>query len=414
MNRRDYALARRHFSRVDTLDLTDENPFPVAQALVGLGNCAWGEGQTALASRLFSDALRVARRHRLRVIEATSLTSMGRLDLDTGRVQEGARRLTDAIDLFMAEGEHIEACRSLTLLSHTRYSQGRYDEATAAARRAIDLATALETDQLLAGAMTTLANCWLDLGLYDEATALYRDSIDISQELGDTHRAAIGWYNVSLCAIERVAWDEAEAALDQMLDPDRQVTARLTAFAECNAGMIAEGRLRFDDARLHYQRSLDLRTATGQEALAIDSLAGLLRVATVTGDPDATATLLEEIQTRIETRGIDGVEHPGRLFLALANASMALDDPAAATRHAAAGVEFISARARRLADPAHRASYLQRVPSHRRLAELAASLGVETALPRTPVSGTHRHGVERTDPVAVPTHDRVRATRHRW
>ena len=85
----------------------------------------------------------------------------------------------------------------------------------------------------------------------------------------------------------------------------------------------------------------------------------------------AIATLVNRIQSMITGRGIEGVEYPGRIYatVALAEHSLGQDDQAVATVRE--GIAYITRRAESLADPGDRASYLENIPSHRQLAELA-------------------------------------------
>jgi len=161
-----------------------------------------------------------------------------------------------------------------------------------------------------------------------------------------------------------------------MFDPQRRATSRLLGGAEFNAGIVAEGRGNLPEAGRRYRTSFDLRVSNGQDALIVDSLAGLLRVATTDHDYERIRSLIADIEERIADRGLDGVEHYGRLFVTLIDAFTALDDLDEARHHARKGVAFVVGRAELLADPDHRASYLTNVPAHRRLFELASALGV--------------------------------------
>jgi hypothetical protein len=161
-----------------------------------------------------------------------------------------------------------------------------------------------------------------------------------------------------------------------MFDPQRRATSRLLGGAEFNAGIVAEGRGNLPEAGRRYRTSFDLRVSNGQDALVIDSLAGLLRVAIAENDRAQMQELIADVRARVEERGLDGVEHYGRLFVTLIDAFTALDDLDEARHHARKGVAFVVGRAELLADPDHRASYLTNVPAHRRLFELASALGV--------------------------------------
>ncbi|MBA2468589.1 MAG: AAA family ATPase, partial [Chloroflexia bacterium] len=318
MARHEYTGARRHFQRVGELKLRKQDPFVVAQALIGLGNCAYGEGHPADAARLFERAHDLALRERLPLPRAACLTSMGRLDFDAGRMREGVVRVTNAVELLTELGDEREACRALGLLSHLHYGLGHYDDAVRAAQRAITLGTRLQDDLLIVNGLTALANCWLDLGLYDEAEIDLRRAIGLSEEHGSTHRASLCWLNLALGEFERERWESASAAIEIVFDPARNATSRLLGLAEFNAGLVAEAREEWVVARQRFQASFDIRVANGQHALTLDSLAGLLRVATAQRRHAELRPLTAEIGRRVESEGLDGVGHPGWLFASLA------------------------------------------------------------------------------------------------
>lgn len=214
MDHQDYTLAARMFAKIGELGLREEDPFSVAQAHIGLGNCARGAGDNGRAILLFERARDIARLEGLLLVEANSLTSMGMLDFDAGRMQEGSERIGEAIRVLIELGDLSEACRSLALLSHTLHGFGRYDDAAVTAQRAIAMGTELRNDMFIVSGMIALANCWIDIGLYAKAIATYEKGLVICEEHGNLHRAAICWLNIALCEYEREAWDRAATALE--------------------------------------------------------------------------------------------------------------------------------------------------------------------------------------------------------
>ncbi|MDQ3656888.1 MAG: hypothetical protein M3457_17675, partial [Chloroflexota bacterium] len=375
MDHQNYEQASAFFDRIGELDLRREDPSTTALALVGLGNCARGQGNATQAATMFHQAHELAQREGLLLVQANSLTSMGMLDYDAGRMNDGTQRLRQAIDVLIELGDLEEACRSLALLSHTLHGLGHYDEAVEAARRSIALGTDLRNELLEVNGMIALANCWLDIGRYSEAIAIYEEAIDVSGKHGNVHRAAMCWINIALCELEREAWDRASDALEHVFEVGQAINTRLLAVTEYEAGAIAEGEGHLSEATGHYQASFDMHVHNNEPALVIDSLAGLLRVATAERRHDRARTLIPDIQARIDRQGVDGVEHYGRLFVTLASAALELGERGCARQ----GVGVITERAARLADPAHRASYLTNPPAHRRLFELAAELGISSA-----------------------------------
>jgi tetratricopeptide (TPR) repeat protein len=373
---RNFDEAGRHFARIGELGVRRENPFVVAQALIGLGNCAYKQGESTRAAELFARAHDLAQRDNLPLLVANSLTASGWIDYNAGRMLEGADRLGRAIELLTDVGDRHELCRAHVLHSHMLHGIGHFDDAVTAARQAVAIGAELREDMVVVSELTALGNCWLDVGLYEDAMDVNRQAIAICEDHGETHRAMVCWYNISICEFESEAWDRATAALAVMFDPQRRATSRLLGGAEFIAGIVAEGRGNLPEAGRRYRTSFDLRVSNGQDALIVDSLAGLLRVATTDHDYERIRSLIADIEERIADRGLDGVEHYGRLFVTLIDAFTALDDLDEARHHARKGVAFVVGRAELLADPDHRASYLTNVPAHRRLFELASALGV--------------------------------------
>lgn len=294
-------------------------------------------------------------------------------------MRDGANSLSRAVELLIELFDPDETCRALVLHSHMLHGIGQFDEAASMARRAIAMGAELQDEMVVVAGMTALGNCAIDIGHYREAIDINRKAIAICEERGNVHRAMVCWYNISLCEFENEAWDRSEAALENVFGADRRASRRVIGAAEFNAGVIAESRHDHADANRRYEASLEVRVEHGQDALIIDSLAGLLRIATVDQDRDRMRSLIADIRAHVDDRGFDGVEHYGRLFVALICAFLELGDPERAREYALRGVTFITGRADLLADPGHRTSFLTKVSSHRGLLALAADLGVGPA-----------------------------------
>ncbi len=377
----DYTRARSMFQRVQDLDMMALDPFPPSQALVGIGNCARGEGDVELARRSFARAIDLAHRHNLPLVQANAFTSLGMLDFDAGDMRQGAARLAQAVDALFAFGDLPEACRALSLLSLTLHGFGHYDEAARRASQALRMARELNDDTLIAGALIALGNCHLDTGQFSTATALYRECLGVSEDMGNTHRASICLLNLSLCHLETGHWEKAREALGRVIDNGANVHPRLLGAAEFNAALADELTGAFSQARGHYRESLRIREKTGQAALIIDSRAGLLRIALAENRRHDIAILLDWISTAIDDRGVDGVEHLSRLYVTLARAWNAVGQPALARQAALNGQAMLDERAALIADPAIRRSYLEHVASNQLIRDVSTCLAAKPATP---------------------------------
>jgi tetratricopeptide (TPR) repeat protein len=251
---------------------------------------------------------------------------------------------------------------------------GRYDEAAALAERGSALALRLGDDRMWVDTRIALANCRVDIGLYEDGIGIYEECLVVCEELRDSHRHHLCWLNIAQCHFELERWDLARDAIDHILTAETPMASRLVGVVEYTLGIIAEGQGDVLASQARYDASRAVREELWQHALLADSLAGLLRVATAKKDDAQTGTLLADIQRRIGERGLDGVEHVGRLFVTVIEAALALGDAATAREHADRATAFLTQRADGLADPEHRSSYLTRIPAHRRAFELAETL----------------------------------------
>jgi tetratricopeptide (TPR) repeat protein len=373
---RAFDRAAEHFRRVGALGARRADPATYIQSIIGLGNCARGTGDRAEARRQLERALALATRHDLAAIRANALESLALLDFDAGDMEAGARRLAAVVTLWLETGSAIDAARALANQSYLLYGMAEYDRATLAASRSAEMAVDLGDDAIWIDAQLALGICRLDIGHYDAAREIFAQALELAVEIGDAHREQLCRYNLSIAAFEQGQWATArdEARRIVSAHPDRATP--IVAAAELNLGIVAEGVGDAAAARAHYERSRRIREERDQRALLIDSLAGLLRVAVTEGRREETSAMRAEIDARIAERGLEGIEHPGRLFVTLIEASLALDDAPSARDHTRLAVTILNDRAARLDDLAHRRSYLDDVPSHRRILDLATELGV--------------------------------------
>lgn len=372
MIRREFDRAVQHFERVDELGIRHSDPATYLQAHIGLGNCYRGMSEPRKARAILDDALEIADRRGLSIVQGNVLESLAMLDFDAGNMQSGVERLVSVIDIW-TEVDHHEAGRAMANIGFLLYGLGRYEEAISFAQRGSEMATRLDDYRMWLDAEIAVANCWLDLGLYEDAVSTYRRCIDVCEDIGAAHRQRICRLNIALAGIEMEQWDVAGETVDLVVDADTDIALSLVGVIEFTLGVIAEGRGDLADAHGRYETSREIRETTGQDALLIDSLAGILRVAIADGDRERVGILHEDIRSRIDQRGLDGIEHVGRLFVTLVEASSALGNEQMVREHIQRALDFLNERASRLSDPAHRESYLSNVPAHRRINELATS-----------------------------------------
>lgn len=363
-----------YFQRAIELNMVGPNPELTVSALMGLGNCARTVGKVDDALHFYQRAERLATHQGHAQARANALMAMGWLHFDAGEMTRSAAQIDDAIEVLTGSSALSEAARAMTMYSHALHGQGAYDRAAACAAKAMELAVSSHSLPIVAASQIARANCLLNIGFYDEALALYLECLELCTGIPDAHRSRICRLNIAICHCERGNWTAASAAIQLLFDECNTVPPRPLATAEFDAGFIAEHNGRLELAEAHYRNSLDTRTHYLQPALAIDSVAGLVRVACAQDDIPMLAALLPNLESPLAEHRLVGVEHYGRLFVSLVEAYVLTADVLTALHHAERGWTFIIGRANNLTDPAQRESYLTRIPAHRRFFELAASL----------------------------------------
>lgn len=375
--RRDFKRARILLDRIEPLGARMNDPATWIRTQIALGLCARSTGDRAGAQLSFNRALDLASAWHDDLVLASALEAAGMLEFDTGELIDGRDHILRAVEIWAAH-DAPETGRALANLSYLLAGSGRYVEAISSAERARREAT--RTGQAVAWIDGTLglAYCWLDLGRYDRAAELYENAAMVGNEHGDVHRQRICWINLALIAVERGDWGAAELSLDHVIEDDEPLSAPMEGIIAFHSGLIAEGRGSTVAARAHFALARELRDKNEEQALAIDAVAGELRSVLAQEDLEEAKALFDELNRRIEARGsdgLDGVEHPGRLYVTLIDAAIALDQAESARQFARAAIALLNERARHVSE-ADRESYLSGVPAHRSILELAAKLGV--------------------------------------
>lgn len=376
MNADDFAVATAHYEHSRGLVVAHEDPETSGQVLVGLANCARSTPDPDKAWTYALEAYELAVHFELQSVQAHSQTALGMMEYDAGRMSAAVERFTVAIEALVAIEDWMEVGRAGALLSHALYGQGAYDAALMAARRAQLVAERHGSDWITVGALIAETNCLVDLGMFEAAIASYQRCLVLCGRIGHTRGQVLCWVNIGLCHVEQGQWSHARDAMEQVFQiVPRASMYRTLGFAEYYSALADEGTGDWLAAVAHFERALRLRKQNGQDAFEIDALAGLLRVAIATGDCGKTSEHYAEIRKRIDERGMEGVEHTRRLYLALIRGSEMLRN-GRTREYLDEAMAFLDERAGKVTDEAMRISFLNNVPAHRQLRELAVTAGL--------------------------------------
>jgi ATP/maltotriose-dependent transcriptional regulator MalT len=205
------------------------------------------------------------------------------------------------------------------------------------------------------------------LGDFDMARELYQQSERISREVGFRRYQVHCLCHLGLIASIENDRDRALELGQEALRIALQTSQpRSQAYAHLTLGHAYFGLGRLDEAATAYQQSATIRLEIGQPHLAVESVAGLARVALARGDTSAALARVEAILTSLQTRSLDGTSERLRIYLTCYQALTAAHDPRAAAILERATGE-LTAQVEATPDETLRRRLLENVPWHREL-----------------------------------------------
>ena len=363
-----YEIAADWFLRTIALGEAAGRTELIGRARNGLAGTLRSRGESEEGARVALCALEEARRHGHAAVAAESQAMLGLFAFDRGRHEEAATFLRDALAEYRALNDLSQASGVESLLSHACFGLGAYDEALAHARGAHETAVAIGNDGSAAESLMAAANCEVDLGRYAQAIDAYREAATIYRRAGDLRGEAICQLNTSLCLIQL---GTAHGARDVLATAKSLCVElrllRLQAAADHYLGLAHEAAGDMRSAAHAFVAARDRRRSLDQEGLAIDAVAGLLRLATARDERERMRELATEVDGWIAANGVVGIEDPITVYLSCAAARRALGEDENASAQIEAGRALLLERAGRIADPDARRSYLERVPANRAL-----------------------------------------------
>lgn len=319
-------------------------------------------------------ALTLARQGRLPHIEAEALRTLGAVHWRASAYEVAIARYHEALAIDRALGDPRGEGWTLNGLGLIAENQGQYDKAIPRYRDALALLTDIGDlwgQSIVSG---NLGYIYARVGDAEAARAHYRRDLAICRSLGDRRGESWTQGYLSLLAHQegrhQVALRHALSALElaRAIDHPPLIARALTHAGHAWAGLSA-----WDRAEGAYQEALALRRTSGEWALALETQAGLIRVALGRGDSERALTLAEEILAALGAEGADRTDEHLRIYLACHQALAAAGDPRAPNLIRKAHT-LLTTYAARIADPTLRTAYLDRVAAHREIQDRYARL----------------------------------------
>jgi adenylate cyclase len=331
-------------------------------------------GDYAGANADLEAGLRISREVGLRYVEAIVLNNLGQNAAALGDFSTARERFQAALQNALEIGERPIQGWALAGLGQLSCHQGEY----AQARRQLGeaLGCARETGYRQSELAVLLASGRLsrDLGDYASARAYLEQALRLAQETG--HRLSESLALSQLGLLSHLLGDDRTAR--ERCERARQVAQAIQArpeeaLASTLLGHALNGLALLSGAAEAYREAVASRREMGQDHLAPEPQAGLVRLDLQQGDLAGAQARVEEILSSLGARPLDGTEEPFRIYLTCYRALCAGEGSGMAHRAegiSAAAYGLLQARAATIDNAELRRSYLEDVAVHRAIVEV--------------------------------------------
>jgi tetratricopeptide (TPR) repeat protein len=337
-----------------------------------------GHYDAAIAS--YEESLHISRALEDTYRESRAVHSLGTALRNQGKYHEAQQYLEQGLQLSRRLGDCHSESRSLNSLGDIAYYLGDYLAARRHYRRVYDLALELGDHRSESIAMTNLGIVARDLGQSAQAEALLQQGLQVAQTIG--FRRGEAWARVCLSLLfHQIQQDAVALALGEQGLRTFEELGDLVgqAYAWTEVGHALLGLRRLAGAAAAYEQAWQLRRQLAQPHLAIEALAGLIRVDLAQGAQAEAARRAEQLAADLERTGALGTEEPAQVYW---SCYQALQPQARAQAILAAAHQMLQERAALIDEESLRHSFLTQVPLHHAIAQAwsACCAGVPVAM----------------------------------
>ncbi len=313
-------------------------------------------------------------------IEYHARVRWGRMLRQRGEYADARAQFDHAFALARQRNDSLAQATVLNDLGVIAFNAGNFDAALTNFQRALELAR--DDPKTAANIRNSLGNFYHYTADYAASLAHYDQVLAWRRASGDRLNEAGCLYNIAVVQSDRGDHDTARRALQEVAEIAHALgERRIEGYAVVFLGVVFEHLNDLDAAEEAYTRGVALRRAIGLEAMAIDPLAGLARVATARGDHTRARQFAEEVLTWLTTRGIAGVGDALLAYTGAYRALLAAGETARGMAALQAAYDLLTTQAATIADEERRRAFIHDISPGQVIWE-DYHTRVETARPR--------------------------------
>lgn len=338
------------------------------EALTAWGNALWRQGKLGEARERLQEALTLARQDGTRRNEATSLHYLGTVMYFLGHYDEARVHLEQALEIRRENGDRKGEATTLSNLIGVYHDLGDLEKAKTSGEQALQIVRSIGSRWSEGYSLMNLGSIFHALGQLDTAHEYFQESIALFSHLGDKSGRAFAALNLGVVLCDLEEYERAKQYCQRALSIEQSIGDRRgEAYSFNHLGLALEGLHEWDEAKSAFEHALRIRREMGQDARAIDDVAGLARVALECGQYEVARTHVEEVLQWIKQCGVDGIEYPIRVYLTSARVLQATGQLERACAVLTEAQALVEQKAALLKDEETRRTFLENLPLHRKL-----------------------------------------------
>jgi len=322
------------------------------------------------AQNFVSQAHALAKEHQLVSGIATSLLYQGMIHYFLGDFNLAKQVYEQALHHFRLLKDLQRQVACLNNLVAIYHGLGDIVQAKIYCEEALSIAQTIGKRSNEATILTNLGAILHALGDLQGAYNYHQQAFSLSQSINDRLGESLASTNVALTLndlgnYERgLQYAELAVTLDQEIGDKHGQGYSLTAKA-----LLLEGLQMLEEAESIHKKALKLRRDIGQDAPAVDNLAGLARLYLQQDKLDQALNLAAEVSEWMEKNGTEGIEFPLRAYDVCVEVYTAVGDNEKASWLLTTAYNFLIEKSQQISDIDLRHQFLNAVPVHHLLIE---------------------------------------------
>ncbi|MBN1876690.1 MAG: tetratricopeptide repeat protein [Anaerolineae bacterium] len=330
----DYMASHQHLEQAMTLAQQAGRADLEADCLHNIGILCWRLGERPKAKNYFEQALRARRKLGDRRGESATLHTLGIIAHNEGHYAGALNLYQQAVQIRREIGERRTEISTLNNLGVLQAMLGNYTEARAHYQKCLHIGRAMGDQATELRALINLSEAACQLGDLEPAREHGQHATELAEAIGNRSLHATALTNLGHALTGLQQWAEATAA---------------------------------------YQQAMTLRSELGEQHMAIESRAGLARVALLQDNVPQAQEHVAAILAYLDGGGsVDGMENPFQVYLICYQVLQASSE-ARASQILEQAFNQLQARTHKI-NPDSRRPFLENVPAHRKLVQTYAQV----------------------------------------